>query len=367
MGIFDNYNELGKNNITATNSDFIQTIGEEGIKDIIIKVLMGGNVRDITEFITQRRLLNTYSATLELFIKSISHLTDSIDLYSSTVTEDLLEAKNKAKILDLWLLGLTQKGLDNIVRTEANINEYKNSFIYSLEEAIPDLENIFGKLDGTIELNGNKANINWKFLSLLFLTLGSQTLTVRGSAKSMNGKLFEKLVLGSLLSILNFNYCSSPPDFINKNDKIFWLSNIDENERETDATIVYDGNAISVDIGFIGKGNPEISLDKVTRFGAYKQIGGIRHDMSTIIIVDTVGENSGLFEKAKKVNGHIFQMKQNTWIIEFTKLLCKKLNIRHILQNINSNELEKYLVNVMKNIDIHSFINKQEQFVLDMI
>ncbi len=125
----------------------------------------------------------------------------------------------------------------------------------------------------------------------------------------MNGKMFEKLVLGTLLTLIGFKYLQEPPKSINKTKKYFWLSNMDENERETDATLIYSGKAISIDMGFIGRGNPEITLDKVTRFGAYKHIGGIPHDMATIIIVDTVGENSDLFNKAKRVNGYVFQMK----------------------------------------------------------
>ena len=72
-----------------------------------------------------------------------------------------------------------------------------------------------------------------------------------------------------------------PPEVIDKMKKYFWLSHMDEYERETDATVVYNGKAISIDIGFIGRGNPEITLDKVTRFGAYKRIGGVNHDMAT--------------------------------------------------------------------------------------
>lgn len=187
------------------------------------------------------------------------------------------------------------------------------------------------------------------------IAIGSQTLTIRGSSKSMNGKMFEKLVLGSLLSIMGFEYCPEPPKTVDPTKKLFWLSNMDENERETDATIIYNSNAISIDIGFIGRGNPEITLDKVTRFGAYKHIGGIKHDMSTIIIVDTVGENSDLFNKASRVNGSVLQMKDKDWVLQFAKLLCQKYNIHHPLETTTFDQLPTYLETAMKPINISRF------------
>ncbi len=50
MSVYDEYNEIGRNNIKATSSDFINMVGEEGVKDIVKKVFLGDNVRDVTEF-----------------------------------------------------------------------------------------------------------------------------------------------------------------------------------------------------------------------------------------------------------------------------------------------------------------------------
>ena len=188
------------------------------------------------------------------------------------------------------------------------------------------------------------------------MAMGSQTLTIRGSSKSMNGKMFERLVLGTLLSIMDFEFLRESPDRINSKKKYFWLSNIDENERETDATVTYNKKAVSIDIGFIGRGNPEITLDKVTRFGAYKRIGGIDHDMTTIIIVDTVADNSDLINKAKRVNGHVLQMKKNTWVLEFAKLICQIFDFQHPLQNVGLYEIEGYLKDRLIGINMKDFL-----------
>ena len=128
MSVYDEYNEIGRNNIKATSSDFINMVGEEGVKDIVKKVFLGDNVRDVTEFITQRRLINSYSAMLELYLKTFNLHNDSIKEFIEFIAKDLQKTKGDAKLLDLWLLGLTKKGLDNIVRTEENIVDYQFSF-----------------------------------------------------------------------------------------------------------------------------------------------------------------------------------------------------------------------------------------------
>ncbi|NLA84962.1 MAG: CfrBI family restriction endonuclease [Clostridiales bacterium] len=355
--IYDLFDELGRNNIRASRSDFIGTVGVDGMKDIIRKVLIGGNVRDITEFITQRRLIISYAAMLDLFVNKLISKTNKIQDYADYVSDDLkLARSNDQKILDLWLMGLTKKGLDNIVRDETNLASYKNSFAVSATETISDIQERFGDLSGKLNLNGVEIDLNWNIISLLSIALGAQTLSIRGSAKSMNGKLFEKLILGSLLTIMGFRYCSTPPTNMQKTDKLFWLSNMDENERETDGTMVYNGIAISIDIGFIGKGNPEISLDKVTRFNRYKQIAGMGHDMKTIIIVDTVAENSDLFNKAERVDGIVLQMSQSNWVIEFAKNVCQIFSLNHVLTSLQLEELDSYLRREMESVDIRAFI-----------
>lgn len=359
--IYDQYDELGKNNIKSTRSDFTDTVGEDGIKDIIRKVFTGGNVRDTTEFITQRRLLSSYAATYELFVRHLHGDISQAEEFVKKVSGELEQAKKPEKrTFYLWMLGLTKKGFDNIVRD--NFSEYQKAFVQSLKETEEDISSHFGTLSGTLELDGVKVPLDWNFVLLLSLCLGSQTLSIRGSAKSMNGKLFEKLLLGSLISILGFRFLPEPPDekaSFTKEDKLFWLSNMDENERETDATLMHNGIAISIDIGFIGKGNPEISLDKVTRYNNLKRISGINHEMKTIIIVDTVAKNSDLINKAKRVDGVVLQMIRPDWTISFAKEVYRifKMEENHSLLHKKPEELNDYFTSELKKISIGRFIS----------
>lgn len=355
--IFEEFNDIGKNNIKATADDLIHTVGVDGLKDLIRKVFIGGNVRDTTEFLVQRRLLSSYAAMISLFNNCFANSTARVSDYGTKIYTDYNNAKNEAKILDLWLLGLTKKGLDNIVRGSDNLPQYIESFAQSFEEASDNMKDRFGELSGSITIGEKTVDFDWNYILLLSLAMGSQTLSIRGSAKSMNGKLFEKLVLGTLLSIMGFTFCAAPPSSIEKTEKYFWLSNMDENERETDATLIYNGNAVSIDIGFIGKGNPEISLDKVTRYNRYKQIAGLDHDMKTIIIVDTVAEGSDLINKATRVDGIVLQMSHADWVIDFAKNICRIFSIKHDLSELNAEDLTDYLKEKIRPIDIEKFIS----------
>lgn len=155
-----------------------------------------------------------------------------------------------------------------------------------------------GSLNSEISIGGSqKTQINWLWLTYLLNTIGAQTLAVRGSEKSAYGKLFEKLVLGSLLHILGFKHVVPPQEY----EKVFWLSSRAE-KRESDATLLYElGKGVRFDIGFIGRGNPEISLDKVTRFEREISLGRSKFFMATIILVDRIGTNSRIERMAKFV------------------------------------------------------------------
>lgn len=355
MGIYDKYNQVGRENIKGRRKTIVARLGGNRIKDVVRDILVGRNVRDYTEFNTQKRLLSSYAAMLELFCGEIGNKTGNIEKYVDYILEDYLSASNKDKrMVDLWLMGLTDKGLDNITRD--NLKAYKDDFSKSINDNIVDLESNFGEVKGTIEINQKRMDLSWNTIAFMFMCIGAQTLSIRGSEKSTNGKMFEKLILGTLLTIMGFRYCKKIPNQINKSEKIFCLSHMDPNEREIDASFLYNGKVVNVDIGFIGKGNPEITLDKVTRFGLYKEIGGIPHDMTTIIVVDTVADNSDLFDKAKRVNGHVFEMRKNDWTIEFAKTVCSIMNIEHELKDKKETELINYFTEKIKEIDVEEFI-----------
>jgi len=182
-------------------------------------------------------------------------------------------------------------------------------------------------------------------------TIGAQTLAIRGSDKSTFGKLFEKLILGTLLSLLGFELVK--PNDISKPKNVFWLSSTEK--RESDATLLYSpGKAVRFDIGFIGRGNPEISLDKVSRFEREIELGRSKWYVNTIIIVDRIGKNSRIEALAKRINGRIVQMSGAYWALEIAKILKSSFGYKNEILDLNRAELGNYL---KKKLDTISFEN----------
>lgn len=227
-----------------------------------------------------------------------------------------------------WLVGLTGKSIQNVLRNEDD--EYEKYFEMiedSLKKSIESCQIDFGKLTGTIQLNEVECALNWQFILYLFTAIGAQTLSIRGAEKSLYGKMFEKLILGSLLTLLGFQLIK--PEDSTRNSKVFWLSSRGD-KRESDATLLYKpGVGIRFDIGFIGPGNTEISLDKVSRFEREMEHGRRIHYMSTIIIVDRIGKKSRIVDMAKAIDGEIVQMSMAYWVKDVCRILKERINYSH--------------------------------------
>ena len=184
------------------------------------------------------------------------------------------------------------------------------------------------------------------------MVIGAQSLTIRGYEKSLHGKYFEKLILGSLFQIYGL-----PILEINDVDKTgFWLSSQDRESRESDATIVHNKKGIRVDIGFIGPGNSEITLDKVSRYLKFDEISGVKFEMSTLIIVDTIGPGSKVRELAKEIDGHIICMSNPNWVYEVYDFISNKLTLKNPMDHINSeSDRKSFFRENIKGFDIREF------------
>jgi hypothetical protein len=166
-------------------------------------------------------------------------------------------------------------------------------------------------------------------------TVGSLTLTIRGSDKSTYGKLFERLMLGPLLHVLGFEFAR--PAAAEGREGVYWLSST--SQRESDATLIYrQGQAVRFDIGFIGRGNPEIILDKVTRYRRHMALGEEEHLLQTIVIADRIGDQSDVRELAREVEGRIVTMDTPHWPREVARHLDDLYGFYHPLLEASDEE-----------------------------
>ena len=349
--------------LSASGSQLVGQIGLDVVRGVVLDILTGKNLRDSTEVLTRRRIATLNLATVELFIKGSAISKDFVTQLPNIATDILLKGSlSKAeRWLAQWTLGLTDKAFQNVLRDDPEaIAEYRDRYIQICNEVSAARKTAKGQLQGEITINGvQKAHINWLWLTYLLNTIGAQALAIRGSEKSAYGKLFEKLVLGSLLSILGFKHIMPPPQ---QYEKVFWLSSRNE-KRESDATLLYElGQGVRFDIGFIGRGNPEISLDKVTRFEREISLGRSKFFMATIILVDRIGANSRIERMAEDVQGTIVQMSAGYWPRQVAQVLNKTLGFKHSLTRMSDSETEQYLRKAIRKVPLEQFIGLSKDF-----
>lgn len=342
--------------LTGGGIGLIQQVGFDVIRDIVLDIMIGKNLRDSTEILTRSRITALNIALTSFFLRETIKSPDFIENLPSKASQIL--AGNRISKSDRWLanwiLGLTGKSVQNVLRDDHTLlQDYQKLYVETCKDIINKNKDVYGELTGTLSLGEEgEAQIDWLFLVYLLNTVGAETLTIRGSDKSSYGKLFEKLVLGSLLSVLGFEYESSKKI----SEGAFWLST-QENKRESDATLLYEvGKGVRFDIGFIGRGNPEIVLDKVSRYQREEEIKGSSWYMATIIIIDRLGKDSRVEKLAKEIDGDVVQMSAAFWPTVVASILRERLGYNHELVTMGPSRVEDYLKEKLRDVPIESFI-----------
>ena len=111
------------------------------------------------------------------------------------------------------------------------------------------------------------------------------------------------------------------------------------------------------DIGFIGPGNPEISLDKVSRFERQMEFGGNQVKMGVIILIDRLGEGSRTETMASNINGHVIQMSKKTWLKEVVQVLHDECGFQHKVLGMTAAEIDEFISTESKKVDIKQFLS----------
>jgi hypothetical protein len=322
--------ESGKILLNGGGKQFIEQIGVEAVRQAVHNVLLGENLRTQTEPLTRRRIAQVSGAVVAMLANgflTIEHFESQLSILALEQLKNGKRFGNAAIWPARWSIGLTGKGNQNVLRSNQDAaSDYVSEFEKVIAEAAAHCREQFGdyRMSLSFTENGNTSlvELDWKGIARLTTVIGAQTLTIRGSDKSIYGKLFEKLILGSILTILGFQRVDAKT---NKKDRgVFWLSDSADN-RESDATVIFEpGKIARFDIGFIGSGNSEISKDKLSRFAreVETQIG--KHASTTFIIVDRLPKTSKTESAAKMIGAEIVQMSMQYWPKELCSLLNKR-------------------------------------------
>ncbi len=165
--------------------------------------------------------------------------------------------------------------------------------------------------------------------------------------------------MGSALHVLGFRFVD--PKSSQERERVFWLSSRSE-RRESDATaLIRPGIGVRFDIGFIGRGNPEITLDKLTRFEREAEIGRQRWFVASFIIVDRIGRGSRIPQIAKQVGATVIQMSMGYWVRTLAQELEKQTCYHHELANMLDEDIEGYLMSKLKEVPIEQFVSTRRR------
>lgn len=348
--------------LTGTGKQFIERLGVETVREVILSVLMGENIRTRTEPLTRQRVAQISGAIVALFAQGMLQRENFIEELSGLALKQFSVRRKSDKTniwLAQWLLGLTEKSVQNVLRgrsghTAAYMADFEQAVEQAAEKCRVDMGDLRMTLGYAEDPQGRRVELGWKEITRLTTAIGSQTLTIRGSDKSMFGKLFERLVLGSFLTILGFkrvNYTNNT-----QTEGVFWLSDSSD-LRESDATLLFKpGKLARFDIGFIGPGNSEISKDKLTRYAREIETGGAKHSSVTFIVVDRLPETSKTKQATDRIGAEIVQMSMQYWPRELAQKLGKRFGFKHELQQMPDAHIRNFLKSELSTIPIQDFL-----------
>jgi CfrBI restriction endonuclease len=361
MKLDDLFPEAGRVLLTGGGKQFVERIGIEAIRSSILSVMLGENIRTQTEPISRRKIAIVSAALIVLFLRGYREIEDFRNQISNLAIEQInSKKKDKASTwIAQWIIGLTQKQFQNVLRSDSEgIEGYVADFEAAIAEAARKCHEDFGDLQMELGFfedgEGRRVRLDWQDIARLTTAVGSQTLAIRGSDKSMYGKLFERLILGSLLTILGYERVDR--DTIEKTEGVFWLSD-SKGLRESDATLlIKPGHLIHFDIGFIGIGNPEISKDKLSRWGREAEMGGNRMAATTFIIVDRLPKTGKTEKLAERINAEIVQMSMQYWVKEVAGKLHERFGIKHEIEQLDNGKVRPYLEDRLSTIPVQDFL-----------
>lgn len=354
----------GKTLLTGTGKQFIERIGLEAVREVVLAVMLGENVRTHTEPLTRRRITQISGALVAMFANGWLYTENFTEELSKLALQQLTTRKRRgadktSTWLANWAIGLTGKSDQNVVgKRSSRILDYIADFEQAIERAAEQCRADIGDIRMTLgyveDLQGRKIELNWKDIARLTTAIGSATLTIRGSEKSMYGKLFERLILGSFLTILGFQRVDPTTNTRTRN--VFWLSDSSD-LRESDATLLLrPGKLARFDMGFIGPGNSEISKDKLSRFARKIETAGSSHSSVTFVVVDRLPSTLTTQQAAEQIGAEIIQMSMQYWPRELAQKLGARLGLQHELQKMRDEQMHAYLQTKLSDIPIQDFL-----------
>lgn len=341
----------------------MERLGVEAIRRVVLSVMLGENLRTRTEPITRRRIAQLSGALVALFTRGYLVVSDFETCLSEMAIQQwhLARKSDKAAVWPAqWILGLTDKGFQNVVRSN---REGLPAYVRDFEEAVREAAQHCREQIGDYRLSlryhtpegEQQVELDWLGITRLLTAIGAQTLAIRGSDKSIYGKLFERLVLGSFLSLLGYTRVDRRHN--RKDHGVYWLSD-SSGARESDATLlVTPGRLARFDIGFIGPGNPELSKDKLSRYERELELGLVTSSSTTFIVIDRLPRKGKTEEAANRIGAEIVQMSMQHWPRLLARMVGSRFGVVHDIEHVADTDMAGYIEARLAAIPIQDFLN----------
>jgi len=130
MIIDEYFPEKGKLVVTANGKEFIERLGVETARQVILAVLRGENIRTQTEPLTRRRVGIATGAMIYLFVKGWAEVDGFTEKLSSLALEQMDNTSQSKKEIfwpAQWLIGLTGKSIQNVLRSNPELRKKLHS------------------------------------------------------------------------------------------------------------------------------------------------------------------------------------------------------------------------------------------------
>lgn len=141
-----------KNLLEAKSVEFVRQIGVDVLRQVVFDVMCGRNLRDATEMLTRRRIALVNAALVVLFMQGLKHRSDFISCLADIVSDELRQKSPKTERWVLqWLLGLTDKAAQNVLRDDfAALETYRERYMQVCREIVSECERNFGAIKGNL-------------------------------------------------------------------------------------------------------------------------------------------------------------------------------------------------------------------------
>lgn len=140
--------------LTGSGRDFAERLGADELREAVLRIMLGENVRAQTEPLSRRRLAQGSGSMIAMFAQGSATIEGFIGRLSELATKQLMDApRNDTSCVwpAQWLIGLTGKQVQNVLRSKPEaLARYLEDFEEAVAESAEQCERDHGPCEMTL-------------------------------------------------------------------------------------------------------------------------------------------------------------------------------------------------------------------------